>query len=86
MKRYRLDFVLEAPSEETEDRILAEIPDVPACRAWGDRAAQALEDLPSVATASSASAAGNRPSIAECQSVGNAGRRSADDGPGTWPS
>ena len=51
MKLYRMKFVLREPSEETEDRYLAEIPDLPGCRAWGDTAAQALENLQSVATA-----------------------------------
>ena len=51
MKLYRMKFVLKEPSEETEDRYLAEIPNLPGCRAWGDTAAQALENLQSVATA-----------------------------------
>ena len=50
MKLYRMKFVLREPSEETEDRYLAEIPDLPGCRAWGDTAAEALENLQSVAT------------------------------------
>ncbi len=51
MKLYRMKFVLKEPSEETEDRYLAEIPDLPGCRAWGDTAAQAVENLQSVSTA-----------------------------------
>ncbi len=51
MKLYRLKFVLREPTRETEDRYLAEIPDLPGCRAWGDTAAQALENLQSVAAA-----------------------------------
>ena len=51
MKLYRMRFVLKEPSEETEDRYLAEIPDLPGCRAWGDTAAQAMENLRSVAIA-----------------------------------
>ena len=51
MKLYRMTFVLREPSEETEDRYLAEIPDLPGCRAWGDTAAQAVENLQGVATA-----------------------------------
>ena len=51
MKLYRMKFVLKEPSEETEDRYLAEIPALPGCRAWGETAAQALENLQSVATA-----------------------------------
>ena len=51
MKLYRMKFILRQPSEDTEDKYLAEIPDLPGCRAWGDTAAQALENLQSVATA-----------------------------------
>ena len=51
MKLYRLKFVLKEPSEDTEDRYLAEIRDLPGCRAWGNTAAQALENLQSVAAA-----------------------------------
>ncbi len=51
MMLYRMKFVLREPSSETEDRYLAEIPDLPGCRAWGDTAAQALENLQSVAAA-----------------------------------
>ena len=51
MKLYRMRFVLREPSEETEDKYLAEIPDLPGCRAWGDTAAEALENLQGVAAA-----------------------------------
>ena len=51
MELYRLRAVLREPSEDTEDKYLAEIPDLPGCRAWGDTPAQALESLQSVATA-----------------------------------
>ena len=51
MDLYRLRFVLREPSDETEGKYLAEIPDLPGCRAWGDTSAQALESLQSVATA-----------------------------------
>ena len=51
MKLYRLRSVLREPSDETEDKYLAEIPDLPGCRAWGDTAAQALESLQCVAAA-----------------------------------
>ncbi|MBI4310508.1 MAG: type II toxin-antitoxin system HicB family antitoxin [Chloroflexi bacterium] len=51
MKLYRLPFVLRSPSEDTEDKYLAEIPALPGCRAWGNTAAEALENLQSVATA-----------------------------------
>jgi hypothetical protein len=38
MKLYRLQFVLREPSEDTEEKYLAEIPDLPGCRALGDTA------------------------------------------------
>lgn len=50
-KQYRLPVVIRAPSEETEDKYLAEIPALPGCRAWGDTPAQAVEYVQSVATA-----------------------------------
>ena len=36
MELYKLRAVLREPSEDTEDERLAEIPDLPGCRAWGD--------------------------------------------------
>ena len=51
MKLYRMKYTLTEPSEDTEEKYLAEIPDLPGCRAWGDTAAQALENLQCVATA-----------------------------------
>ena len=51
MDLYRLRAVLREPSGETEGKFLAEIPDLPGCRAWGDTAAQALEALQGVAAA-----------------------------------
>ena len=51
MKLHRLPLVLHGPSEDTEDRYLAETPSLPGCRAWGDTAAEALENLQGVATA-----------------------------------
>ena len=51
MDLYRLRAVLLEPSEETENKYLAEIPDLPGCRAWGNTSAQALESLQSVAAA-----------------------------------
>lgn len=51
MDLYRLQSILREPSDETEGKYLAEIPDLPGCRAWGDTAAQALESLQSVAAA-----------------------------------
>ncbi len=49
MKIYRLPLVMSEPSEDTEDKYIAEIPALPGCRAWGDTAAEALENLQSVA-------------------------------------
>ena len=51
MKLYRLSFELHEPSEETEDKYMAIAPTLPGCRAWGDTAAEALENLQSVTTA-----------------------------------
>lgn len=51
MKLYRLPVVMREPSEETENRYMAEIPVLPGCRAWGETAADALGNLQSVATA-----------------------------------
>ena len=51
MKLYKLSFIMHEPSEETEDKFMAEIPALPGCRAWGDTSDEALENLQSVATA-----------------------------------
>ena len=51
MKPFRLSFVIQEPAPETEDKYLAEAPSLPGCRAWGETAAEALENLQSVATA-----------------------------------
>ena len=51
MKLYRLPFLIQEPSEGTENKFLAEMPLLPGCRAWGDTASEALENLQSVATA-----------------------------------
>ena len=39
------------PSEETEDKYMAEIPALPGCRAWGDTPEDTLDMLESVAAA-----------------------------------
>ncbi|MCH9039482.1 MAG: type II toxin-antitoxin system HicB family antitoxin [Chloroflexi bacterium] len=49
MKLYKLSFVMHEPSEDTEGKFMAEIHALPGCRAWGDTAAEALENLQSVA-------------------------------------
>jgi predicted RNase H-like HicB family nuclease len=51
MKLYRLPVVLYEPSEDTEDRYMAEVTILPGCRAWGDTPGEALENVQSVATA-----------------------------------
>lgn len=51
MKHYKLRYVMHDPSEETEDKYMAEIPDLPGCRAWGDTPEDALDILSSVAAA-----------------------------------
>jgi len=51
MKLYRLPLVLHEPDDGEEGKYLAEIPALPGCRAWGDTAAAALENLQGVATA-----------------------------------
>ena len=51
MKHYKLRYVLHDPSEDTEDKYMAEIPDLPGCRAWGDTPEEALDILSSVAAA-----------------------------------
>ena len=51
MKNYRFVCTVRGPSEETEDKYLAEIPTLPGCRAWGDTKAEALDLIRSVAVA-----------------------------------
>lgn len=51
VKLYKLPFLMYEPTEDTENKYLAEIPALPGCRAWGDTAAEALENLQSVAAA-----------------------------------
>jgi predicted RNase H-like HicB family nuclease len=51
MELYRLAFTLIEPSEDSGGKYVAEILSLPGCRAWGDTAAEALENLQSVATA-----------------------------------
>jgi predicted RNase H-like HicB family nuclease len=49
MKQYRLPVLMHPPSEETENKYLAEIPLLSGCRAWGDTPDEAMEILRSVA-------------------------------------
>ena len=50
MKQYRLPVIMYEPSDETENKYMAEIPVLPGCRAWGSTPAETLEYLQSVAT------------------------------------
>jgi predicted RNase H-like HicB family nuclease len=50
MKQYKLPVVMYEPSDETENKYMAEIPVLPGCRAWGSSPAETLEYLQSVAT------------------------------------
>lgn len=49
MKLYKLPLVIHEPSEETEDKYMAEVPALPGCRAWGDTPTEVMENLQSVA-------------------------------------
>ncbi len=49
MKQYRLPVIMHQPSEDTENKYMAEVPLLTGCRAWGDTPAEALENLRSVA-------------------------------------
>ena len=49
MNLHRLPLVLHGPSQVTEDKYLAEVPYLPGCRAWGDTATEAFENVQSVA-------------------------------------
>ena len=51
MKHYKLRYVMHDPSEETEDKYMADIPALPGCRAWGDTPEDTLDILESVAAA-----------------------------------
>ena len=48
-EQYKLPYTLRAPSEDTEDMYLAEVPVLPGCRAWGATAEEALHNLEGVA-------------------------------------
>ena len=49
---YNLCYVLYSPAESTEpDKYMAEAPDLPGCRAWGDTPEEAIEILVSLAPA-----------------------------------
>ena len=48
MKQYRLPVTMHQPSDETENKYMAEVPILTGCRAWGDTTEEALENLRSV--------------------------------------
>ena len=49
MELYQLDYVLHEPCEEQGWLYMAEIPELPGCRAWADTANEALTELSTVA-------------------------------------
>jgi predicted RNase H-like HicB family nuclease len=51
VKLYRLPVTLSQPSEDSGGKFVAEVLALPGCRAWGESAAQAIENLQSVASA-----------------------------------
>lgn len=51
MAIYRLPVAIRPPSEDRENKYLAEVPVLPGCRAWGDTLPEALDYIESVARA-----------------------------------
>ena len=49
MKLYKLRLVIHEPSEETEDKYMAEVPALSGCRAWGHSPTEVIDNLQSVA-------------------------------------
>ena len=49
MKQYKLAVTMHEPTDDTENKYMAQIPIMPGCRAWGDTPPEALENLRSVA-------------------------------------
>ena len=49
MELYQLDYVLHEPSEEQGGLYMAEIPELPGCRAWAETANETLTELSTVA-------------------------------------
>ena len=49
MELYQLDYILHEPREDQGWLYMAEIPDLPGCRAWGESANSALAELSVVA-------------------------------------
>ena len=51
MGQYKLAYVMYEPSEDMNDKYVAEIPALPGCRAWGDTPDETLWILEGVAEA-----------------------------------
>ena len=51
MGQYKLAYVMYGPSEDMNDKYVAEIPALPGCRAWGDTPEETLWILEGVAQA-----------------------------------
>ena len=49
MELYQLDYVLHEPCEDQGWLYMAEIPELPGCRAWGENANETLTELCTVA-------------------------------------
>ena len=49
MELYQLDYVLHEPCEDQGWMYMVEIPGLPGCRAWGEKANEALAELYTVA-------------------------------------
>ncbi len=49
MEVYLLDYILHEPCEEQGGLYMAEIPELPGCRAWAETANQTLSELSVVA-------------------------------------
>ena len=49
MEVYQLDYVLHEPCEEQGWLYMAEIPELPGCRAWAETANKTLNELSTVA-------------------------------------
>ena len=49
MELYQLGYVLHDPCEDQGWLYMAEIPELPGCRAWAETANEALAELPVVA-------------------------------------
>ena len=49
MELYELDYVLHEPCEDQGWLYMAEVPDLPGCRAWAETANDALTELSTVA-------------------------------------